>query len=78
MWPGYLTPDSPAVRFSEGHGLTIRTIHTSGHATVPDLKRLAAALNPRAVIPIHTEHPELYASLYPKVLHLEDGVGHAL
>jgi ribonuclease J len=78
MWPGYLTPDNPVVRFSEEHGLTIRTVHTSGHATAEDLKRLAVAVNPRAVIPIHTEHPELYPTLYPKVLRLEDGVNHAL
>ena len=33
-------------------------IHTSGHATLSDLKRLAKAVNPKKIVPIHTENPE--------------------
>lgn len=32
-------------------------IHTSGHATLFDLKRLAKAVNPKKIVPIHTENP---------------------
>lgn len=32
--------------------------HTSGHTPVADLQRLAAALNLRKLVPIHTEHGE--------------------
>lgn len=32
-------------------------IHTSGHATPSDLKRLANAVNPGKIVPIHTENP---------------------
>lgn len=32
-------------------------IHTSGHATLSDLKRLAKVVNPRKIVPIHTENP---------------------
>lgn len=32
-------------------------IHTSGHATLSDIKRLAKAVNPKRIVPIHTENP---------------------
>jgi len=32
-------------------------IHTSGHATLFDLKRLAKTVNPKKIVPIHTEYP---------------------
>lgn len=32
-------------------------IHTSGHATLFDLKRLTKAVNPKKIVPIHTEYP---------------------
>jgi len=42
--------------------------HTSGHATVPDLKKFAAALKPKRLIPIHTEQPALYAEYFDSVV----------
>ena len=36
--------------------------HTSGHAPVADLQRLAAALNPRKLVPIHSERGEDFFS----------------
>ena len=64
MWDGYL--DQPS-------GQRLRTVlksadvpliqhHTSGHATPADLARLVHALKPDAVVPIHTEAPETYAT----------------
>jgi ribonuclease J len=49
------------------------TIHTSGHASPGDLKRFAAALNPRKVVPIHTFFPELYNKLFQNVELHQDG-----
>lgn len=37
--------------------ITFHSIHTSGHASVPDLVRFAQALAPERLIPIHTAHP---------------------
>ena len=34
--------------------------HTSGHASVGDLRRLTQAVNPTTVVPIHTEAPGRY------------------
>jgi ribonuclease J len=36
------------------------SIHTSGHASPRDLKRIAQAIKPKKVVPIHTFQPELY------------------
>ncbi len=37
-----------------------RGLHASGHACSSDLIRLAKEINPEILIPIHSEHPELY------------------
>jgi ribonuclease J len=47
--------------------------HTSGHAPVADLQRLAAALNPRMLVPIHTEHGEEFSQIFGNVVTLNDG-----
>jgi ribonuclease J len=47
--------------------------HTSGHAPVADLQKLAEALNPRQLIPIHTEHGEDFSQHFANVVTLNDG-----
>jgi ribonuclease J len=47
--------------------------HTSGHAPVEDLKRLAEALKPKMLIPIHTEHGEDFSQIFANVVTLNDG-----
>jgi ribonuclease J len=47
--------------------------HTSGHAPVADLQRLAAALNPRKLVPIHTQHREDFSQIFANVVQLNDG-----
>jgi ribonuclease J len=47
--------------------------HTSGHAPVADLQRLAEALNPRTLVPIHTEHGEDFSQVFANVVTLNDG-----
>ena len=32
-------------------------VHTSGHASPADLRRLLTALAPRCYTPVHTQHP---------------------
>jgi ribonuclease J len=55
----------PAVNFIHAH--------TSGHAPVADLQRLAAALNPRKLVPIHTEHGEDFSQVFANVVTHNDG-----
>jgi len=52
--------------------------HTSGHAPVADLQRLAAALNPRKLVPIHTERGEDFSQLFANVITLNDGETYVL
>ncbi|MGD0236764.1 MAG: MBL fold metallo-hydrolase [Syntrophorhabdales bacterium] len=47
--------------------------HTSGHATVKDLQRFAAAIKPRMLVPIHTEHANVYSQRFKDVVQLRDG-----
>jgi len=72
MWHGYLER-SDLKQFLESHNITLTEIHTSGHAYVSDLKKLAGALKPRFVIPIHTFYPEKYTEIFPNVIRLKDG-----
>jgi ribonuclease J len=47
--------------------------HTSGHAPVEDLKKLATALKPRMLVPIHTEYGEDFSQLFANVVTHKDG-----
>lgn len=46
--------------------------HTSGHATVKDLKAFANALKPKRLIPIHTEFSCKYKEMFDNVTALTD------
>lgn len=46
--------------------------HTSGHATVEDLQKFAEALNPKMLVPVHTEHAAEFMNLFNNVLELQD------
>jgi ribonuclease J len=76
MWDGYL--DQPGGRrllaALSDKGVPLIHHHTSGHAGVADLARLAAAIDPGTVVPIHTEAPGRYADVLgrPVVRH-DDG-----
>jgi len=37
-------------------------LHSSGHASGPEILELVETINPGVVIPIHTEHPRFFAS----------------
>lgn len=41
----------------------IERSHVSGHASRPELRELISKLNPRIVIPVHTERPEAFEEL---------------
>ncbi len=46
--------------------------HTSGHATVEDLKTFAGALKPKMLVPVHTENGNKYRDLFDNVQLVED------
>jgi ribonuclease J len=76
QWPGYLDrPSGTGTReFCHRHGIPIVIHHTSGHAGIADLQRLAEALKPGRVVPIHTEAPERFVEHFTNVAMLDDGV----
>lgn len=47
--------------------------HTSGHAPLKNLRKLAAALKPRMLVPIHTEDAEGFRTKFENVTTLTDG-----
>lgn len=66
MWAGYLErPSGIQLRKRlKRLAIPLTIAHASGHATVADLKRLATALRPERVVPIHTATPERFAELF--------------
>jgi ribonuclease J len=46
--------------------------HTSGHATVEDLQAFAAAIKPKQLVPIHTEHGDKFSKLFENVFAITD------
>ena len=74
MWEGYLTEKGSlrVLKWLERHGLPRRTIHTSGHASVADLKRLAIALAPRTLVPIHSFETGRFHEFFDSVVRKED------
>lgn len=62
MWAGYLDADSGrrVRKLLEQCGVPLRVLHASGHASVNDLRRLAQAIAPRRVVPVHTAAPARY------------------
>ncbi len=75
LWPGYLE-DAGGKRFQAGlaeAGVPFDVDHASGHASVRDLQRFAAALSPGVVVPIHTEGAHAYEGLFDRVAPHEDG-----
>lgn len=78
MWKGYVdNPESPAYnkRLAEAVGKDYAHIHTCGHCDVESMNKLFEMLEPKVIIPIHTNSPEKFAAAFPSwnVKKLEDG-----
>ena len=75
MWPGYLKEPS-GTRLKEllkSSGVPFILDHASGHAPVADLQRLAGALEPSRLVPIHTEGAGSYNEFFENVETHGDG-----
>ena len=75
QWDGYLKEGSGAQLEGDckARGIPFEIIHTSGHASIADLKRLAAAVWPKALVPIHTFEAERFPELFENVVLHQDG-----
>ena len=76
MWDGYLKEEQTqkVVKWLGDIGVPWEIIHTSGHASLEDLKCFAAALAPRRLVPIHSSETGRFAEFFDNVRHQEDGV----
>lgn len=66
QWDGYLQSDANQA-FQAAlvvRGVPIETVHTSGHASIMDLQRLAEAMAPDALVPVHTFSGDRFAELF--------------
>ena len=76
LWIGYLEQKNTKrfIKQVKDSGIDIKILHTSGHATLKTLKDLVNVLQPKTLIPIHTFHPDAYASEFGvKTAVLSDG-----
>lgn len=75
MWAGYLR-DSSGKRLEQrvrDAGLGFEMLHTSGHASVKDLRRLVDAVRPTTLVPMHSEASDRFEELFPRVERHADG-----
>jgi len=75
LWPGYLARggfDLQAWCAAQHVGFEIH--HTSGHASISDLRRLVKALQPKRLVPIHSFATDHLPNLFPNVTLANDGV----
>jgi ribonuclease J len=75
MWQGYRDSEyqQKFESYLQDAGFIFKAIHTSGHASVSDIKRLITGLNPKKIIPIHTMVPDAFNDLSDKIELKEDG-----
>lgn len=75
QWDGYLKEGAGAKLRADlaDRGIPLEAIHTSGHASIRDLQRLASAVSPRALVPIHTFQANSYPEFFANVVRRKDG-----
>ena len=75
LWEGYLEQDSSrrVMKWLDDHDIRWQILHTSGHASVTDLKRFAAALAPRALVPVHSFETSKFGDFFDNVVQRDDG-----
>ena len=75
QWEGYLKEGSGAQLKAgcEARGIPFEIVHTSGHASIGDLKRLSLAIRPKALVPIHTFEAQRFPELFEEVVLRQDG-----
>jgi len=80
MWRGLMEEEHNSrgyknlLALKEDTRINYNYVHSGGHAGIVDLKRFADAIEPKMIVPIHTEHKDRYAEYFDqKVKLLEDG-----
>jgi ribonuclease J len=75
MWLGYLKRSEPLRKlqqWADENGIPFEFLHTSGHAKLSDLKKLADAISPEMLIPIHSFHTDRFSQHFRNVRLIQD------
>jgi len=67
LWSGYVHRSQSEIDRIEEVGIRRFHVHTSGHATVDELRQFVAAFSASRIVPIHLEDREAFAELSVKV-----------
>ena len=70
QWKGYIQKSEKLQNLEKKH--KFHYIHTSGHADIKTLKQFVEKINPKKVIPIHTEEKHKFKEIFPNTMILED------
>jgi ribonuclease J len=54
-------------RWLEHFGLEFHQIHASGHCSKRHLEKIVNKIKPKQIIPVHTEHPEIFRQLFKNI-----------
>jgi len=75
QWEGYLAHPkfAPFLEWQQRLGLPMERLHTSGHASIRDLQRLAEAISAKRVVPVHSFESGRYAEFFSNVECRNDG-----
>lgn len=76
VWEGYLDGEKNQwfAKWMENRGIPLhRRCHTSGHASVPDLRRMRHAFPDAVAVPVHLTDQERFEALFSKVRLRKDG-----
>ena len=78
MWKGYVDEKSGAYNkeLAKALGSDYEYLHTSGHCDMKSLREIFRHLQPKAIIPIHTDKPDKFAELFCddwNIIRLHDG-----
>lgn len=76
LWRGYRDNQYQQIfeRSLENSGFSLEMLHTSGHASVDDIKRVIKELDIQKLVPIHTLHPAIFREFSEKTEIKLDGV----
>lgn len=70
MWKGYLDRPNQFENYKD----IITLLHTSGHAYIEDLQKFVETVQPKNIIPIHTECRDEYKNLFnANIIESDDG-----
>jgi ribonuclease J len=75
QWSGYLAQERGKALMAElaQRSISLVHAHTSGHASIKDLKRLAGAVAPKMLVPVHTFAPHSFPEHFEAVALKQDG-----